>query len=177
MAGDGKWYPPESHPEAASRQSTGAMSETTTPGAPPASLDEPGTGSGPPQRGARRKARPKAVVIGVVVGLVVLGVLGPVLGGLIGHLSRHSPSVPASDSISVPSSPPHSLVGQIEDPGALAENSQMMSYSSLVASISSSSFASCTARTRPRRSRPPAPSWSSRTCPTAGPGGQRTWTS
>jgi hypothetical protein len=152
LASDGKWYGPELHPDAG--QAVGIdtlLGDFGTPRGEP----RPGHDSDPspvlvfpapqvPVQAAPvqppKRARPGAILIGVVVALVALSIGAPIAGHVVGSLSRHGPSVPAADDIRVPPSPPQSLVGQIESPQGLQENSGWLGLVTKVKSASTVSF-------------------------------------
>jgi len=152
LASDGKWYGPELHPDAG--QAVGIdtlLGDFGNPRGEP----RPGYDNDPspvlvfpapqvPIQAAPvqppKRARPGAILIGLVVALVVLSIGAPIAGHVVGSLSRHGPSVPAADDIPVPSSPPRSLVGQIESPQGLQENSAWLGVVTKVKSASTMSF-------------------------------------
>jgi hypothetical protein len=131
LASDGKWYPQEQHPEVLATTSGSPlplMSENPW-GRPqsgnlgyaqPVPPALPGVAA---DVGARpRRMRPGAIVIGVALALVALVVGAPVAGHIVGTLSRQNPKVSAADQITIPTSPPATLLGQPANPLGLQEN-------------------------------------------------------
>jgi hypothetical protein len=152
LASDGKWYGPELHPDAG--QAVGIDTLLGDFGKPRGE-PRPGNYSDPspmlvfpaPQVPVQvvtvqppKRARPGAILIGLVVALAALSIGAPIAGHVVGSLSRHDPSVPAADDIPVPSSPPESLVGQVESPRGLQENSAWLGLVTKVESASTVSF-------------------------------------
>jgi hypothetical protein len=131
LASDGKWYSPERHPEvlgATSGSPLPLMSENPWERSQSGNLGHtPTVPTVLPEEAAYKEARPRrirpaAIVIGVALALAALSVGAPIAGHIVGTLSRRHPTVSATDQITIPTSPPATLLGQPANPLGLQEN-------------------------------------------------------
>jgi hypothetical protein len=99
--------------------------------------------SSPRAEAKPKRVRPLAILIGVGLVLVIASIAAPIAGRVAGTLARHNSSgPPASELVSIPDTPPSTLLGQSANPAGIQENSEWRELTTKAKAASTSAFGS-----------------------------------